>query len=181
MTFQRFARRARVPLGFVFAALFLWRAHPALPWLAWSLIPVIAGAALRGYASGYVNKNEELTTSGPYAFTRNPLYLGSLVMAAGLVVASRSWLVIACFAVLFPLIYIPTILSEERWLGSHFPQFAVYKSKVPRLLPRLTPARLGGAGAFSFALYRKHREYNAAMGIAAVYAVLLLKLWLLRR
>jgi protein-S-isoprenylcysteine O-methyltransferase Ste14 len=167
-----------VPLGFVFAALFLWRAHPTALSLLVSLPLAIAGVALRAYASGYVNKNAELATAGPYAFTRNPLYLGSLVLALGFMLAARSWLLLVCFLALFALIYVPTILSEEKWLRSNFASFAAYAHAVPRLLPRLTPARLGGQGAFSPALYRKHREYNAIMGAVAVYAVLALKLWL---
>lgn len=138
---------------------------------------MLAGALLRGYASGYVNKNAELATTGPYSYTRNPLYLGSLVLALGLMIAARSWLLLACFLALFALIYAPTILSEEEWLRAHFASFENYCAAVPRLVPRITPARLGGAGAFSRALYCKHREYNALMGVVAIYAVLALKLW----
>ena len=161
----------------MFAALFLWRATPTALSLLVSFPIVAAGAALRGYASGYLNKNQELATSGPYAFTRNPLYLGSLVLALGLLVAAQSWLLLACFLILFSVIYAPTIASEEKWLSQNFASFAAYRQAVPRIIPRLTPAKLGGQGAFSAALYRKHREYNAVMGAAAIYAVLALKLW----
>jgi protein-S-isoprenylcysteine O-methyltransferase Ste14 len=170
----------RVPLGFVFAALFLWRSHPTAASLAWSVPVVLAGAALRGYASGYLNKNAELATSGPYAHTRNPLYLGSLVLALGFMLAARSWVLLAAFVALFALIYVPTILSEEAWLRANFASFTAYCGAVPRFFPRITPARLGGAGEFSRALYLKHREYNAAMGAVAIYAVLALKLWWLQ-
>lgn len=182
MTFQKIARRIRVPLGFGFAALFIWRAQPTPQSLLWGLIPVIAGVALRAYSSGYVNKNAELATGGPYAYTRNPLYLGSLILALGFVLAARSWPILIGFLALFALIYIPTILSEEAWLRAHFPNFDDYCSHVPRLLPRLSPARMGAAaaprGGFSGALYGKHREYNALMGAVAIYGVLILKWWL---
>ncbi len=166
-----------MPLGFAFAALFLWLAHPTLLSLAASFPLVAAGAALRAYASGYVNKNAELATTGPYAYTRNPLYLGSLVLSLGFMLAARSWLLLACFLLLFATIYVPTILSEEQWLSGNFASFNAYRNAVPRLLPRLTPATLPGAGAFSSALYRKHREYNSVVGAAAIYAVLALELW----
>jgi hypothetical protein len=92
-------------------------------------------------------------------------------------VAAQSWLLLACFLILFSVIYAPTIASEEKWLAQNFASFAAYRQAVPRIIPRLTPAKLGGQGAFSAALYRKHREYNAVMGAAAIYAVLALKLW----
>jgi protein-S-isoprenylcysteine O-methyltransferase Ste14 len=180
VNFQRVARRIRVPLGFVFAALFLWLAQPTLRSILLSLIAVLPGLALRAYASGYVDKNEELASSGPYAYTRNPLYLGSLVFSLGFVGAARSWLLLVCLLILFTVIYAPTILSEEAWLRAKFPKFDDYCRRVPRLLPRLTPAGNVTSGSFSPALYRKHREYNSLIGAAAVYGVLLLKWWLLR-
>jgi protein-S-isoprenylcysteine O-methyltransferase Ste14 len=175
---SKIARRIRVPAGFLFAAFYLWRSRPSAVSLAWSLLLVVPGVLLRAYASGYVKKNDELTMTGPYAYTRNPLYLGSIVMAFGFAAASRSIVIPLLLALLFLLIYGPTIYSEERFLRSAFPAFATYEQRVPRLLPRLTPARLGGEGSFSGALYRRHREYNAAVGASAVYAVLVADLWL---
>jgi protein-S-isoprenylcysteine O-methyltransferase Ste14 len=175
---SRIARRIRVPAGFLFAAFYLWRARPSAVSLAWSLLLVIPGLLLRAYASGYVKKNDELTMTGPYAYTRNPLYLGSMMMAFGFAAASRSVLIALLLALLFLVIYVPTIYSEEQFLRSTFPAFATYAQHVPRLLPRLTPARLGGEGSFSGALYRRHREYNAVLGASAVYAVLMAALWL---
>lgn len=179
---SRLARRIRVPMGFLFAAFFLWRARPSALSLALSLLLVVPGALLRAYASGYVKKNTALTVTGPYAHTRNPLYLGSLLMAFGFAAASRSWWVAGVLACLFALLYIPTILSEEQYLRSVFSEFDAYARRVPRLLPRLVAARAPGqtAGAFSSALYRKHREYNSLLGAAALYAALVAEL-LLRR
>jgi protein-S-isoprenylcysteine O-methyltransferase Ste14 len=166
-------------MGFVFAAVFLWLARPNWRTMLLSLLLVIPGLWLRGYASGYVRKNAELATTGPYAHTRNPLYLGSMLIAFGFAAAAASWVIFIALAVLFAAIYIPTILSEEAYLREHFAGFDAYARTVPRLLPRLTSARGADAtderGGFSVALYRKHREYNALMGAGAIYVALALR------
>jgi len=179
-SWQRIARRIRVPLGFVFAVLFLWRANPTPATLLWSLALVLPGLWLRGYASGYVKKNSELAVTGPYAYTRNPLYLGSMLMAFGFSAASRRPEIFILLAALFFAIYLPTIFSEEIFLRASFPGFDDYAARVPRLLPRLTPARTQNSlpGSFSAALYLRHREYNALMGVAALYAALALRMHL---
>ena len=178
---QRIARRIRVPLGFLTAALYLFelaRRTPRPAAVAWSLALVLPGLWLRAYASGYVKKNRELTTTGPYAHTRNPLYLGSMLMAAGFALALLSWAVALALVIMFVVIYIPTIASEERFLRATFPEFADYSRRVPRLIPRLKPSSPSGSrgarGAFALSLYLKHREYNAAIGTALLYVCLLL-------
>jgi protein-S-isoprenylcysteine O-methyltransferase Ste14 len=177
---QLVARRIRVPLGFLTAALYLfelWRRAPHPAAIAWSLALVLPGLWLRGYAAGYVKKNRELTMTGPYAHTRNPLYLGSMLIAAGFAVALLSWPVALVLAIGFAVIYVPVIASEERFLRATFPGFDAYCSQVPRLIPRLTPARPSGSqtgsGAFSFSRYLKHREYNASIGAVLLYLSLL--------
>lgn len=178
MSWQKIARRIRVPMGFVFAIVFLILAHPTIQSLLLSLLLVLPGLWLRAYASGYVKKNAELAMTGPYAHTRNPLYLGSMLIAFGFAAASTRWEIAATLAVLFAIIYLPTIRSEEAFLRSHFPSFETYTHAVPRLLPRLTPARLGQErGSFSQALYVKHREYNALIGVVVLYAALLARLF----
>jgi protein-S-isoprenylcysteine O-methyltransferase Ste14 len=177
---QSIARRIRVPLGFVTAALYLFDLYRRAPQpiaMAWSLALVIPGLWLRAYASGYVKKNRELTQTGPYAHTRNPLYLGSTLIAAGFAVALLSWPLALVLAACFAIIYIPVIASEERFLRATFPAFDAYCSRVPRLIPRLTPASQSGtsglSGKFSFSLYLQHHEYNAAIGAALLYLSLL--------
>lgn len=182
-TWQKIARRIRVPLGFCFAAFFLWLARPSAASLALSLLLVLPGLWLRGYAAGYVRKNAELTITGPYAYTRNPLYLGSMSIAFGFAAASGSWIILLVLTALFLAIYLPTILSEEQFLRAAFPGFDAYAAQVPRLLPRLTPAPAPSPnpapdaerGSFSRALYLHHREYNASMGAAAIYAALAIR------
>jgi protein-S-isoprenylcysteine O-methyltransferase Ste14 len=184
---QKIARRVRVPLGFVVAAVFLVFAHPSWHTLAWSLLLVLPGLWLRGYASGYVKKNAELTRTGPYAYTRNPLYLGSMGIAFGFAIAAgRLWLGLL-LVVMFLAIYVPTILSEETFLRGAFNSFEEYARRVPRLLPRLTAAHFAdadmadattGGGRFSAERYLHHREYNALMGAVAIYAALTLRMLL---
>jgi hypothetical protein len=127
-----------------------------------------------------VQKNEQLTTTGPYAYTRNPLYLGSLILAVGFAIAARNWWIGAALVLIFLAIYLPVIHGEESFLGEHFPEFAEYARRVPRLLPRLRSFE-SGRGAFSWDLYWKHREYNAALGAVAMLAVLTAKLLWIRR
>jgi protein-S-isoprenylcysteine O-methyltransferase Ste14 len=179
---QRVARRIRVPLGFLSAAVYLfelWRREPRPSAIACSLLLVVPGIWLRAYASGYVKKNRELTQTGPYAYTRNPLYLGSILIAAGFALALLSWPVAAMLAAMFLIIYVPVIASEERFLEKTFPGFGDYCRRVPRLIPRLTPASIAGdqtevsTGKFSVDLYLRHREYNAAIGAALLYLSLL--------
>ncbi len=173
----RIAKRIRVPLGFVFAAVFLLLARPTVHSLLWSLLLVAPGLFLRGYASGYVKKNAELTVTGPYAWTRNPLYLGSMMMASGFAAGARSYALALLLVLLFAAIYIPVIRGEEEYLRGRFRGFAAYAAKVPRLLPWRGAMRSAGEahGRFAPALYRKHREYNASIGAAALYVALVLR------
>jgi hypothetical protein len=181
-------------MGFVFAALFLWLARPSWRTITVSLALVLPGLWLRGYASGYVQKDAELTTTGPYAHTRNPLYLGSMLIAFGFAAAAASWVVLAVLVLLFAAIYIPTIQSEEAYLREHFAGYDAYARAVPRLLPRgagaereLAACEQGAVGSgvspggFSTELYMRHHEYNSSMGAAAIYLALLLKLLYLSR
>ena len=176
---QRVARRIRVPLGFLTAALYLfelWRREPHPAAIACSLLLVVPGLWLRAYASGYVKKNRELAQTGPYAYTRNPLYLGSILIAAGFAVALLSWPVAAMLTAMFLIIYVPVIASEERFLRTTFPEFSEYCRRVPRLIPRLIPARTlteVSSGKFSADLYLRHREYNSFIGAALLYLSLL--------
>lgn len=134
---SRLARRIRVPLGFAFAVVYLWLARPSWGAIAMGGALAALGLFVRGLASGHVKKDAELTVSGPYAYTRNPLYLGSMIIAAGFALAARSWWIVAGMATIFVAIYIPVILHEEAYLRSQFPEFDDYARRVPRLVPRL--------------------------------------------
>jgi len=178
---QKIARRIRVPLGFIFAGVFLWLARPTWQTMLASLLLVAPGVWLRAYAAGYVRKNAELTRTGPYGYTRNPLYLGSMMIAFGFAAAAGSWVILVTLAVLFAVIYLPTIRSEEAYLREHFAGFDEYAWRVPRLLPRLTAAAFpaeenASGGKFSWEQWRHHREYNALMGAGAIYVALAIRL-----
>ena len=180
MDWGRVAKRIRVPLGFLFAALFLCLARPQWWSLGAGSAVVLAGVWLRAIASGHVRKNEELATSGPYAYTRNPLYFGSIVIAAGFALAALRWEIAVALVILFVAIYIPVIRGEEQFLGEHFPAYADYCARVPRLLPRLRAGQQGST-QFSQELYYKHREYNALLGSLAMISALAAKrIWMAR-
>ena len=179
----RIARRIRVPLGFAFAVLFLWLARPTWKSIAIGGFVIAPGLLVRALASGHVRKNEALATTGPYAYTRNPLYVGSLLMGIGFAIAARSWWIGLALVVMFFAIYLPVIEGEEKYLGGQFPEFDEYSKNVPRLLPRLIPHSKAGTSSskFCFDLYRKHREYNALIGVLLMLAALVGKMQLFNR
>src|SRR5579863_2331159 len=130
------AARLRVPAGFVMVAAFAWFAHPDFASLAVGLPLSACGLALRAWASGHLAKNLRLALSGPYSFTRNPLYLGTLITALGLAAAARSAGLALLFAVLFALVYLPAIELEEQHLSAILPGYAEFAARVPLLIPR---------------------------------------------
>ena len=183
-SWARIATRSRVPLGFVFAVAYLWFARPTWPWVVVGSVLVVAGLAVRAAASGHIRKNAELSTTGPYAYTRNPLYLGSILIAAGFVLAAHNlWIVLATI-LMFIIIYLPVIRAEETYLRSTFGGYDEYAAQVPRFFPRLSPRRSVASSAsagYSRELYMRHREYNAALGAALMMGVLILKMLMVRR
>ena len=174
-TWSRVARRIRVPLGFIFAVVYIWLARPTRTSLIAGTLVLLPGLVLRGLASGHVQKDKQLTISGPYAYTRNPLYLGSLMLAGGFAIAARSWWIVAVMLLMFAVIYVPVIAGEERYLRQTFLEYDDYARHVPRMLPRLTPYG-SRQSAYSSARYWKHREYEASIGCAVVLAILIVKL-----
>src|SRR5258706_3979578 len=176
---SKIARRIRVPVGFLFALLYFWLARPSWRSLMLGAILVAPGLLIRALASGHVRKNEALASSGPYAYTRNPLYLGSLLMGVGFAVAARSWWVGVALVLMFFAIYLPVIRDEEAFLRRTFPEFDDYARRVPRMFPRLTSHSTNQKevpAGFSLELYLKHREYNALLGAMAMTAALIVKM-----
>ena len=169
--------RLRVATGFVLVAAFAWFSQPDFNSLIWGLPVSALGLLLRAWATGHLEKNIRLAESGPYAYVRNPLYLGTALVAAGLVIASRRWLLAVLFAAVFLLIYLPVIELEEQHLRHLFPRFEAYAQRVPPLWPIL-----GGVKSdrrFQWALYVRNREYQALLGWLAGVALLLTKVLVL--
>ncbi len=179
-SWSRVARRIRVPLSFACAVLYFWLARPSGTSIFTGTLIIIPGLLVRALASGHVKKNEELATSGPYAYTRNPLYLGSLILAFGFVVAAQSWWVAGVLLAMFFAIYLPVIYGEESFLRQRFPDYEAYEDQVPRLLPKLRGFNRSDV-KFSWDLYRKHREYNALIGAIAMIALLAAKMYWLSK
>jgi protein-S-isoprenylcysteine O-methyltransferase Ste14 len=170
--------RLRVPFGFLLVATFAWFSHPTVGSLELGLPISLCGLALRAWAAGCLQKNAQLARSGPYAHVRNPLYIGTLLVASGLVVASRSIGLGILFAAVFGLIYLPVIQLEEQHLRSLFPEFTEYARRVPALLPSVGRASAEPAGpGFRTSLYLKNREYEALLGFLAGVALLVWKAW----
>lgn len=169
--------RLRVTAGFVMVAAFALFPHPDAASLVIGLPLSACGLALRAWAAGHLAKDSRLATSGPYAFTRNPLYLGTLVTALGLAVAARSVGLAILFTVLFTLVYLPAIELEEQHLTAILPGYTEFAGRVPMLIPRW-PTRFG-PDRFSPALYRKNREYQALLGwLAGAIWLIVRALWL---
>jgi protein-S-isoprenylcysteine O-methyltransferase Ste14 len=173
----------RVRLGYVLAIFVLGFARPTPKYVALGAATGLIGLWLRAYAAGYLRKQEVLTVTGPYAYTRNPLYLGSAIMAFGAGIATRSWISSGILLIYFAVVYSVVMRREEReLLGHHGAAFRKYSAAVPLFFPRVIPAKLGGAsaGQFSLAQYKKNHEYQAALGYLLLLIFLLI-LWRLGR
>ena len=176
-------QRIRVPLGFLFGAAFLWLA-PAYATPTSIAIGAgigFVGVMIRAWATGHIVKNEVLTTTGPYAHTRNPLYFGSFLLAAGLAFAAH-WAAVLLVCVFWYTVYKPTINGERDFLRQRYgAAYAEYEAHVPAFIPRVVPWA-GPAGAdrssgFSMALYLRHNEWQAGLGFLLVVAWLLASPW----
>ena len=168
--------RLRVPSGFLIVLVFGWYSQPTASSMAIGVPLSLLGLALRAWAAGCLAKNQQLATGGPYAYTRNPLYIGTLLVAAGLAVAASSLGLAILFAAVFLLVYLPVIQNEEQHLRKIFPEYAAYAERVPALLPRLTPAATQTRNPFRAALYLKNQEYQAGLGFLAGTLYLLWKM-----
>ncbi len=176
---KRFLQRLRVPLGFLFAIVFLVFSRPTALSLAIGSGIVLIGVLIRAWSSGHIRKASALAVTGPYAYTRSPLYLGSLILGIGFAVAGGVWWLAVLFCVLFIGIYLPVMRVETEDIRRIFGEdFNEYERNVPLLFPRFTPWKKT-SGNFDFRLYLKYREYRAAIGAACVIAILIAKSYFL--
>jgi len=171
-------QRWRVPLGFLCAAIFLLLAKPTPVALLVGACVSLLGLAIRAWAAGHIRKNAELATSGPYAFTRNPLYLGSFLLGLGFTIASGQVVLGLLFVALFLGIYFPVMRVEASTLAELFGKdYEVYRQSVPLFFPRLTPYPQSASEPVKFdgSLYLRYREYRAALGLVIAWGLLLIK------
>ncbi|HEV2493050.1 MAG TPA: isoprenylcysteine carboxylmethyltransferase family protein [Terriglobia bacterium] len=179
LSYSEQAARLRVPLGFALGVAYLVLAQPTLRLLGIGAAIALAGLVARGWAAGCLDKNQRLATGGPYAYTRNPLYLGSLLLGLGFAVAGGSWALGIAFLALFLLVYWPVMRREEDFLRQTFGEvYDRYAVAVPFLFPvrsKAAPTAEEGGG-FQWARYKRNREYQAALGYVAGVVLLVLKL-----
>ena len=169
-------RKIRLRIGFLFGIAYLVFARPTPGSLLLGLPVALAGLLVRAWAAGHIVKNEQLTMTGPYAHTRNPLYFGSFLIAAGFALAAH-WSLLLVVIALFAFIYGPTIEQERASISARFPgDYAKYEANVPPFVPRLTPWRgQTGGESFSFSLYMRQREWQAGLAFVVASA------WLIAR
>jgi Phospholipid methyltransferase len=179
-----FFARWRVRLSYPCAILVLWFARPTPRSVLWAAPIGLLGLFVRARAAGHLHKQKVLTVTGPYSYTRNPLYLGSAILTLAAAVAARSWISATILGIYFALFYSIVMRREEAELRQHHgAAFDEYAHAVPLFFPRLTPAKLSfaGAGSFSMAQYKKNHEHQAAIGFLLLLAALLLIWWLRQR
>ena len=174
--------RWRVRLGYPLAVAVLYFSRPTPPSILLGALTGILGLGVRAYAAGYLHKQEVLAIAGPYAHTRNPLYLGSAILALGAGIATRSWISALILIVYFAVFYSIVMQREAKELQlRHGASFEDYARAVPLFIPRLTAAKLSAdsAGSFSLSQYKKNHEWRAAVGFLFLLVVLLV-IWRLR-
>jgi protein-S-isoprenylcysteine O-methyltransferase Ste14 len=165
--------RWRVRVGYPVGFAAFWFARPQPKWLFAGVAIAAIGLLLRGYAAGHLRKHKQLATSGPYAYTRNPLYLGSVLLAAGFCVASHSVISAVLLAVYLIVFYPMVIRREQTELRTLYGNaFDEYSARVPAFWPRMSPANSSNEH-FSWTQYRQNREYEAAIGLGVAMAILL--------
>lgn len=179
---KEMVNRFRVRTGLLVAVGVILLARPTwLSILAGVSISIVA-LSIRAWAAGHLRKEKELAISGPYRYSRNPLYLGNFLLGIGIVVGSWSFWVLLVLGAYYVLFYPPIIKRERERLRRLFPdQYEEYGKKVPLFLPSFKRHSLVAQGKFSFSLYKKNKEYRAILGSLLIWLVLAAKILLLNR
>lgn len=178
---QEILNRLRVRAGLFLALAVILLARPTWDSILTGVLICVLGLVIRAWASGHLRKEKELAVSGPYRYSRNPLYLGNFLLGTGITAGARSWwvlgLCVAYFAVFYPLI----IRRERERMKNLFPrQYEAYGKKVPLFFPN--PWKHSAAtGRFRWSLYKQNKEYRALYGTIVVWVVLAAKLLLLKQ
>jgi hypothetical protein len=181
--------RWRVRVGYPVSVVYWLLVRPTPHSIVYGGVLAAFGLLIRGIASGHLRKDRELAVTGPYACTRNPLYLGSALLAAGFIIAGRSWVAGLLVAAYFGIFYYAVMRNEEEELRARFgPAFAEYATRVPLFFPRAPRAPVtpndsapGANGKFSTAQYLGNREYKALIGTIAGLGIIWLRMWLRAR
>ncbi|MCB1022796.1 MAG: isoprenylcysteine carboxylmethyltransferase family protein [Acidobacteria bacterium] len=177
---KKLLQKYRVPFGFLFGILFLVFARPTINLMIIGGVIAIIGLFIRGWASGHIQKNKELAVSGPYAFTRNPLYFGSFFMGLGFSVAAGVWWIGLLFVILYLGIYFPVMSVESGELTDIFgDKYREYADKVSLFFPWFSSYRATDK-RFDIGLYLRYREYQATLGVIFAWAVLALKAFFIK-
>jgi protein-S-isoprenylcysteine O-methyltransferase Ste14 len=174
-------RALRLRSAWLMVVPFVLLARPTVPLLLVGGSVALLGTLLRGWAAGLIRKDRELSTDGPYAHTRNPLYLGSFLIGVGVALASGRWELVLLFGLFFAVLYAPLVRAEERALAQRFGDaYARWANGVPAFVPRLAPYRAEprGEARFSFERWRRNREYQAVAGVLAGFVFLAARLLL---
>lgn len=173
-------QRVRVPLGFVAAGLYLWLAKPNPTTLGVGATVALAGVLVRAWAAGHIVKNGRLATTGPYAHTRNPLYVGTFLIMCGFAVIATPWLLLVVVA-LFALVYGPVMRREAEHVRALHPDaYDAWARAVPMFVPRLTPWRgpeNTAAAPFDSRLYLYHKEWQAGLGYVLAVVWMTYRVW----
>jgi protein-S-isoprenylcysteine O-methyltransferase Ste14 len=171
--YSDFVQRFRVPFGFVLLLGFGWLSRPSFTSMSIGIPIALLGLLLRGWAGGHLAKDRQLASSGPYAYLRNPLYVGTLTVALGLAIASSSVWLFLLFAAAFLLVYLPAVELEEQHLREIFPDYADYANRVGRFVPH--SRYRNSSRRFSWRLYQRNEEYKASLGFLVACAWLVAK------
>jgi hypothetical protein len=174
-SWNKLAQKLRVPVGTVLGILFLLLMHPSLRSLLIGGAITLPGCLLRLWAAGHIEKGRVLTQSGPYAFTRNPLYLGSFFMALGIIIAGQSYWLLPAFALFFAIIYFPVMKAEEQeLLGGYGNRFVEYSRRVPLFLPAFQTVGFRSS-TFQWERVVRNREHRNLAGLAVAESILILQ------
>jgi len=165
MKIEKIINRWRVKAGYIGAVLVLILAKPSLFSLLIGILFSIFGLLIRTWSSGHLNKEKKLATGGPYQYTRNPLYLGNLILGISIVLGCRSWWVFGIFIVYFLFFYPATIKREkERMMKFFQSEYKNYEKNVPLFFPSFKKSYPPNNSSFNWALYKKNKEYRALIG-----------------
>jgi protein-S-isoprenylcysteine O-methyltransferase Ste14 len=174
-SWNKLAQKLRVPAGTILGVLFLLLMHPSTRslWIGGAI--ALPGSLLRLWAAGHIEKGKVLTQGGPYALTRNPLYLGSFFMALGIIIAGQGYWLLPAFVVFFVVFYFPVMKAEEQeLLAGYGERFIEYSKRVPLFLPSFSKAG-AATSVFLWSRVIRNREHRTIAGLAVAETILILQ------